>query len=261
MSHVTANQPDGTPTWIDLNVPDLRRALDFYAALFGWEYTAGTPETGHYTTCLLHGRPVAGILSAPVPGAVRRAWDVYFATADCDGTAERVTAAGGALVEEPTNIAKQGRAAMAVDPTGARFGLWQGRAHLGCQIVNEPGALVRNDLVTPDPETARAFYTSVFDFTLDANEDLPDLDFTFLRRPDGHEIGGIFGLPEAPGSASAASAWATVFEVADTDETVRRARAAGGASEEPQDNPYGRIATVTDPFGTEFSVITRFPAA
>ncbi|MEV0276117.1 VOC family protein [Streptomyces sp. NPDC050610] len=256
MSHVTTNQPDGTPTWIDLNVPDLQRALDFYCALFGWEYKVGTPETGYYTTCLLHGRPAAAILSTPGADTARRAWDVYFATADCDGTAERVTAAGGVIVEGPANVMKLGRGAVAVDPTGARFGLWQGRAHLGCQIVNEPGALVRNDLVTSDPETARAFYTSVFDFTLDANEDLPEQDFTFLRRPDGHEIGGIFGLPDAP-----ASAWATVFEVADTDETVRRARAAGGSSEAPQDNPYGQTALITDPFGAEFSVIARSPAA
>jgi hypothetical protein len=38
------------------------------------------------------------------------------------------------------------------DPVGAQFGLWQGRAHIGAEIVNEPGSLVRNDLVTPTPE-------------------------------------------------------------------------------------------------------------
>jgi len=86
--------------------------------------------------------------------------------------------------------------------------------------------------VTPTPEPAREFYAAVFDFTLDRNEDLPDLDFTFLRRPDGHEVAG-------------------------TDETVRRARAAGGSSEGPTDFRYGRIATITDPFGAQFTVITR----
>jgi uncharacterized protein len=29
MSLVTGNQPDGTPTWIDLAVPDLERAMAF----------------------------------------------------------------------------------------------------------------------------------------------------------------------------------------------------------------------------------------
>ena len=37
MSFVTGNQPDGTPTWIELGVPDLERAMEFYRALFGWE--------------------------------------------------------------------------------------------------------------------------------------------------------------------------------------------------------------------------------
>ena len=40
MSFVTENQPDGTPTWIDLGVPDLERAMAFYGAieqvLTGW---------------------------------------------------------------------------------------------------------------------------------------------------------------------------------------------------------------------------------
>jgi predicted enzyme related to lactoylglutathione lyase len=137
---------------------------------------------------------------------------------------------------------------------GAQFGLWQGRAHVGAQVVNEPGALVRNDLVTPDPEPARAFYASVFGFTLDGNPDLPDFDFTFLRRPDGHEIGGVLGLASAP-----ASAWSTVFEVDGTDAAAERAVAGGGRTTDPQDFVYGRMAALTDPFGAEFSVITRPP--
>jgi len=62
------------------------------------------------------------------------------------------------------------------------------------------------------------------------------------------------GLAEAP-----ASAWSTTFEVADTDAVVERATAAGGRSDAPNDFVYGRMATITDPFGAEFSVITRPP--
>jgi uncharacterized protein len=146
----------------------------------------------------------------------------------------------------------QGRMAIVRDPVGAQFGLWQGRAHTGAQVVNEPGALVRNDLVTPTPEPARLFYAAVFDFSLDRNEDLPEFDFTFLRRPDGHEVGGIMGAPAASASASS-----TTFEVAGTDAVVQRAVDAGGSSPGGQDFLYGRLATITDPFGAEFSVITR----
>jgi uncharacterized protein len=252
MSDVTGNQPDGTPTWIDLGVPDLDRALGFYGSLFGWEFE--TAETGRYATCLLRGRRVAAIAHDPDPDAGGRWWNVYLATGDCDRTARRITDAGGTLVRAPMDVGDQGRMALASDPVGAQFGLWQGRAHIGAEIVNEPGSLVRNDLVTPDPEPARAFYAAVFGYTLDRNQDLPDFDFTFLRRPDGHEIGGVMGLPDAPRSA-----WATTFEVADTDAVVERASAGGGTAGAPEDFLYGRMATITDPFGAEFSVIARPP--
>ena len=254
MSLVSGNQPEGTPTWIDLGIPDLDRAMEFYRALFGWEFEVGSAETGHYTMCLLGGRPVAALMANHDPDATEFWWNVYLATADCDRTAARITDAGGTVLTAPMDVMDQGRLAIARDPNGAQFGLWQGRAHIGCEVVNEPNSLVRNDLVTPNPGPARDFYASVFDFTLERNEDLPDLDFTFLRRPDSHEVAGILGAPDAPRSA-----WGTTFEVADTDAAVQRATAAGGTCGEPEDMVYARLATITDPFGVEFSVGTRPP--
>ena len=36
MSYVTSNQPNGTPTWVDLGIPDLERALqDGYSGYGG----------------------------------------------------------------------------------------------------------------------------------------------------------------------------------------------------------------------------------
>ncbi|MFH8490369.1 VOC family protein [Streptomyces longisporoflavus] len=258
MSQVTTPQPHGTPTWIDLRVPEFERALDFYGALFGWEYSEEVPpaQGERSATCLLRGEPVASITQAPAtagPG-----WTMYFATPDCDGTAKRIAEAGGTLLEGPADVTAQGaRQLIAEDSVGARFGLWEARPHIGCRLVNEPGSLVRNDLMTPDPEQARTFYSTVFDYTLDLNDVMPDADFTFLRRPDGHEIGGIFGVSEDPTPTLSPSAWATTFEVADTDAVAAQATASGGTSTTPEDIPYGRIATITDPAGNEFSVITR----
>ena len=67
---VDTNQPLGTPTWIDLGVPDLDRALAFYGAVFGWDFDVGPEETGRYTMCLLRGRRVAAIsaMHDPAPG-------------------------------------------------------------------------------------------------------------------------------------------------------------------------------------------------
>ncbi|MFB9909610.1 VOC family protein [Allokutzneria oryzae] len=248
MSRIVHNQPFGTPTWIDLAVTDLESAKAFYGTVFGWSFAAAE----HGTSCLLRGLPVAGLRHVADRSEALHGWDVHLATDDCDDTARRVTAAGGTVLQAPHDVADLGRAAFAVDPAGGRFGLWQGKNHPGCRLVNEPDALVRSDLVTAHAATARAFYATVFGFTLDGNEDLPGLDFTFLRRPDGHEIGGVLGQADAPKSL-----WANTFEVADTDATLARARAAGAVSTPQEDTPYGRSATVTDPFGNEFSVIAR----
>ncbi|MEU0692524.1 VOC family protein [Streptomyces niveus] len=249
MSELTGNQPEGTPTWIDLRTPDRDGALAFYQELFGWEYEPYPTGEDRGTVCLLRGRPVAGIV--PDPDRTAAVWTMYFATDDCDGTARRATERGGRLVEPPADLADHARTAVVTDSVGARFGLWEGRTRLGSEIVNEPDSLVRNDLITPDPEPARAFYTELFGFTLDGNSEVPELDFTFLRRPDGHEIGGIIGSSDVP-----MSAWGTLFAVADTDAVARRAAASGGLSTEPEDTPYARMATVTDPSGAVFSVGT-----
>lgn len=251
---IDRNQPLGTPTWIDLGIPDLDRAMEFYGAVLGWEFQVGPEEMGRYTMCRLDDRAVAALMPNVDPGATDFWWQVYLATDDCDATAERVTKAGGRVIAAPDEIPGRGRMAVAVDPVGGQFGLWEGRGFAGAELVNEPGSLLRNDLVTPTPGPAREFYAEVFDFTLDGNPDLPELDFTFLRRPDGYEVAGVMGDPSA-----GASHWGTVFEVADTDATVAAARAAGGTATDPRDFVYGRLASVTDPFGAAFEIGSRLP--
>ncbi|WP_326565426.1 VOC family protein [Amycolatopsis rhabdoformis] len=241
MSSVDTNQPLGTPTWIDLAVPDLDRARSFYGSVFAWTFDDGD--------CLLRGLPVAGLHQDP---DATSAWLVHLATDDCAATAGAVTSAGGKLLRPPHDVGTRGRAALAVDPSGTPFGLWQGATFPGARLVNEPDTLVRNDLITPTAPPARAFYRTVFAFTLDGNPDLAEADFTFLRRPDGHEVGGIFHQPDAP-----ASFWATTFEVADADASATNALNSGGKVTAVTDTQYGRMATVTDPFGAEFTVIAR----
>jgi predicted enzyme related to lactoylglutathione lyase len=245
---ITTTQPDGTPVWIDLGIPDIDRAIAFYGAVLGWEFERGTEEMGYYTMCLLRGRPVAALSQPPGVGP-EHWWTMYFATEDVDGHVKRAADAGGTIVMPAMDIMTQGRMALVQDPVGAQFGLWQGRDHIGAGLVNEPGALLRNDLFTPDPATARDFYAALFDYSLDRNADMPDVDFTFLRRPDGHEIGGIIGAPSAT-----ASKWTTLFMVDSADATISAATAAGGTCLNVENTVYGRMAVLTDPFGAEFSV-------
>jgi predicted enzyme related to lactoylglutathione lyase len=247
MSHVSENQPLGTPTWVDLGTPDLARAQEFYSAVLGWDYDDRSRD---YSMALLDGRRVAG-LSGSGEGS-QFWWNVYLATDDAAATAERIRSAGGKVLHGPEDMFDLGVMAVAEDVVGAPFSLWQGKEMVGCEAVNEPGALVRSDLSTSDPKRAREFYAAVFDFTLDTNDELPGMDFTFLRRPDGHEVGGILGNDHA-----LRSRWSTTFEVADTDATATTAINAGGKVVDVEDMVYGRFAVLLDPFGAEFSVIAR----
>jgi predicted enzyme related to lactoylglutathione lyase len=237
MSEVNDNQPLGTPTWIELRVPDVEGAKAYYGRVFGWRFR----DSALGVECLLKGAPVAGIRQG------EGGWTVYLATDDTDTTAKAAQAHGASVTEAPHEVGDLGRAALLTDPSGAVFGLWQGRTFPGARLVNEPDSLVRNDVVTGRPEAARAFYPAVFGFTLDGNPDLPEFDFTFLRRPDGHEVGGIMGVPGAK------SAWGTCFEVADADATIART----GTDAAVEETPYGRSAVFRDPFGAEVSIIAR----
>ena len=117
MSYVHENQPDGTPTWIDLGIPDLDRAMDFYGALFGWEFDVGPDEYGRYTTCMLGGRKAAALTPNHDPVATEFWWNVYLASADLDATVARALDAGGEVIGGPFDIPTQGRGALLRDPS------------------------------------------------------------------------------------------------------------------------------------------------
>ncbi|MEU6036610.1 VOC family protein [Actinomadura sp. NPDC047616] len=249
MSHVTTTQPEGTPTWLDMGVPDLEAARRFYGDVLEWEFRDQGPEAGGYHLCLLRGEPVAGVMRAPDEGAAGIRWTVYFATDDCDGAVKRAADAGGGVVHQPMDVMELGRMAIVTDAVGAPLGLWQGRTHIGARLVNEPGALVWNELVTGDADEAREFYRNLFRYTTEPIAG--ELDYTLLRRPDGHEVGGIHGEPD-----TVSSYWLSYFEVDDVDSTVRTVQTSGGSLEgDPWNSPYGRMAHVRDPFGAEFRLV------
>lgn len=131
--------PQGTPSWVDLMVDDAEAAARFYGDLFGWESEAGSPETGGYRIAMLGGRAVAGIGSVPPGAQMPSVWTTYIAVDDLDATATRVTEHGGTIMMGPMDVMDQGRVAVAADPTGAVFGMWQAQQHIGAGRVNEAG--------------------------------------------------------------------------------------------------------------------------
>jgi uncharacterized protein len=239
--------PDGTPCWADLSTPDLAGAQRFYGSLFDWQWDAGSgdPQYGGYTMAQVDGRSAAGLGPAQDPSGPN-GWTLYMASADADAVAERVAGAGGTVVAGPFDVGPTGRMLIAVDPGGASFGVWQAGLHHGAAVYNQPGALVWEDLGTPDPEAGRRFYGSVFGWQF---TDMDGMTGYATFATGGDPLGG-FGTPEATGAQ-------VCFGCRDTDALVATATEGGGrVLAGPEDTPFGRYATLADPWGATFTVMS-----
>ncbi|CAM5285243.1 hypothetical protein STENM327S_02673 [Streptomyces tendae] len=89
-------------------------------------------------------------------------WSVYFHTPDAAALTARIRAAGGQVVTPPHPVGDLGTAALAADPDGAVFGLWQPGRHPGFGRRHEPGTFAWAELYTRDTQAANAFYGDLF---------------------------------------------------------------------------------------------------
>ncbi len=244
--------PAGTPCWVDLGVDDIGRAKAFYAGLFGWEIQEGPPESGGYAMCEVNGLPVAGIGPKMSPAEAPPAWITYIASENADDTVSKIKAAGGQVLTEPFDVMDVGRMAVAADPGGAVFGVWEARAHTGVRLANEPGSLTWNENMTRDYDGNQAFYRAVFGYDYG---DMSSEGFRYATLDlGGSPVGGIGEIgPDSP--AEIPANWATYFAVADADAAVARAAELGGTViRPPWDTPYGRMAVLSDDQGAVFAV-------
>lgn len=246
--------PPGVPCWVDLTVPDVSAAQAFYSPVLGWNFAedAGA-EYGGYVISEVAGAAVAGIGPVPRPD-VPPAWTLYFASDDVAATARAITAHAGTVLLPPGDVGALGRLLVAADPTGATFGVWQAGIHIGAALHSEAGGLMWEDLRSPDPDTARTFYTGVFGYEIQALEMASPDYTTFTLAGHGQEaplggIGPLFGTEVGPH-------WLVYFGTGDLDAALASVHAHGGSlPTEPQDSPYGRMGLVRDPFGALFTLI------
>jgi uncharacterized protein len=246
--------PAGTPCWADVSVDDVPKAVMFYQALFGWDIQLGGPEVGGYSIAHQGGRIVAAVSPKMGPPDAPSMWMTYLATDGVDETAAKIKGAGGQVLAEPMDVMEEGRMAVAMDPAGAVFALWQGGNTTGIGVANEPGTLSWNEQLSRDFDGSKAFYQAVFGYDY---QDMSGDGFNYaMLMVGGHEVGGIGEYPEAT-PAQVPAAWGVYFAVTDTDAAVAKVTELGGRVVEPvRDSPYGRIGVVADDHGAVFSLIT-----
>jgi predicted enzyme related to lactoylglutathione lyase len=250
----TTPWPAGVPCWTDLATPDLPAAQAFYGAVLGWDFEAPAgAEYGGYVLARYRGAVAAGL--GPVQQEnVPSAWTLYVATDEVERTASAITEHGGTVVLPPARVGAMGSLLVALDPTGAPFGVWQAGNMIGAGIANEPGGLLWEDLRSPDPGRARSFYHGVFGWqSTPLPAAGPDFHtFTLTGRPE--LLGGMGGMEETP--ADAAPHWLVYFAVADVAAALEGVERAGGRVLSTElDSAFGRQATLADPAGAVFALL------
>jgi uncharacterized protein len=248
----------GTPNWVDLQTTDQAAAKAFYGEVFGWTYDDQPMDAGAvYSIAKIGDGQVAAI--APQSPELKAAgappmWNTYLAVDSVDDATAKVGPAGGTVAMEPFDVMDAGRMSFVLDPSGAPVALWQANQHIGATLVNEPGTVTWNELITDNP-AAVSFYEQVLGVTT-TTMDMGEDKYTMFQV-GGKEVGGT--MP--PRTASVPNHWHVYFAVADVDAAAAKIRQLGGSIVvEPFDTPIGKMAVAADPQGAVFSLFQAPPA-
>jgi uncharacterized protein len=242
---------EGTPSWVDLPTTDQNAAKAFYTGIFGWTYDDQPMGEGAvYSLAKVRGLDVAAISPQPQEMAAAGApamWGTYITVDSADDAAAKIGPAGGKVLMEPMDVMEAGRMVLAMDPGGAMIAFWQPNEHIGARLVNEPGALTWNELITTDPSSAK-FYEQVAGMTT-STMDMGQGEYTLFNVGD-QMVGGT----TPPQMEGVPNHWHVYFSVDDADATAAKVTELGGTILVPPfDTPVGRIAVAQDPQGAVFS--------
>ncbi len=252
MGQRTQHTP-GTFSWVDLTTTDQQGAKDFYAGLLGWDYDdRPMGDDVYYSMARRDGLDVAAI--SPQPRQQREAgapplWNSYVTVASADDAAARAGELGAHVHAPPFDVFDAGRMTVIRDPQGAHLCLWEPRENIGAKLVNAPGALCWNELMTPDVEASAAFYGDLFGWTTVPFEDSPAAGYRVIQNGERGN-GGMLTPP-----SGAPTSWLVYFAVGDLDAAQARVGELGGTVHGGQmELPMAKLLVAQDPQGAMFAL-------
>jgi uncharacterized protein len=239
--------PAGTFSWAELVTSDADAAKTFYTSVFGWEYRDNPiPDGSVYSTALLGGKDVAALFQS---GEQPPHWNCYVTVESADDAAKRAGELGATVAAEPFDVMDVGRMAVIIDPVGAALCLWEPRSHIGASLVNTPGSMTWNDLITPDPANSARFYGDLFGWT---PEEVEGGQGYRVISHQGRSNGGLM-----PAVGSMPPNWMPYFGHDDVERLAREVGRHGGqVLTGPMHLPHGTIAVLNDPQGAAFAIWT-----
>jgi uncharacterized protein len=250
MGERTSYEP-GTFSWAELATSDADAAKTFYSSLFGWDYDdAPVGDDQVYSMARRDGRNVAALFASEQPPH----WNCYVTVESVDTAAARAGELGADVVMEPFDVMDVGRMSAIADPTGAALCLWEPRSSIGASLVNAPGAMTWNDLITPDPQAAARFYGELFGWTAD---EIPGAGGYRVIKNRDRSNGGIMPLDRERMGADTRASWMPYFGHEDVDRLVEEVGGLGGrVFNGPMRMPQGSVAILGDPQGAVFAAWT-----
>ena len=248
--------PAGSFCWIELSTSDQPAAKKFYSSLFGW--TPNDSPIGpddFYTIFKLNGRDAAAAYTLRKEEREQHVpphWNLYIAVDSADDAVAKAPKLGGKVLAPAFDVMDVGRMGVIQDPTGAVFCVWQAKKHGGLGVVGEKGAFCWADLVTPDPASAEKFYSSLFGWKVEKDEEEDHSGYLHINQGP-HHIGGI---PPAQRDANIPPHWMIYFMVADADGSTEKAKQMGAKVYMPprKMEGVGTWSVLGDPQGAVFAL-------
>lgn len=122
------------------------------------------------------------------------------------------------------------------------------------------GEFIWYELMTSDPDGAKAFYDSVVGWDIQGQSQFPN-GYRMIGRSDGKNAGGVLPLTAEMQAHGARPTWLGYIQVGDVDGAVAAIESDGGkALMAPFDTPgVGRMALIADPWGAPFYLMAPNP--
>jgi len=252
-------------SWYELMTTDTAAAGEFYSSVIGWS----TKEMGApgmpYTIFGIGDHGVAGMLTLPAEAAAMGAppsWIGYIVVDDADAYVAKITAAGGKLCKEPTDVPGMLRFAVVTDPQGAAFVVFHSFPGMTPPAnppkPPDPGTIGWHELLSADLEPAWNFYSEIFGWTIVNDMDMKEMGvYRIFSDGDVSKAMGAGGMMTKPPMVPVPS-WGFYFNVDAIQAAMERVKAGGGTIVNgPMQVPGGQwIVQGVDPQGANFSLVS-----
>jgi hypothetical protein len=240
----------GKFAWFEHVSNDASKARQFYEDLLGWKVKAFS--SGGYEVIHNGADFIGGVVAAD--SGTPNHWRSWLSVPDVDDRFQAALAAGAKPLMQPVDYPGIGRGATVLDPTGARVSIWKGLQGDRPDVERvAAGDFDWNELATPDPVKAIAFYESLFGYTHVDWDMGPAGTYYVLQDPGRRMRGGVTKMQDT----SSTPMWVPYVKVENADAIAARVAPLGGTlAEKVADVPeVGRVGMLVDPTGATLGFI------